>query len=198
MHLTLEEWKREYGVRARLRWGVFVLMATLGLGTSSFAAEVGGAASRMEDSSPAAAQAAAPVVVREIDDPATGMRWLLERDPAYPGSPGRLVPASGTRAVPDKNPRAGSLAPRPAQAAVPSAVPSSLKAIIRGGDRLVVEQHTAVIEARLEAVALGPARCGATFQARLKIGGKVVRVVELAPGRAELAPQIGGWHGGWR
>jgi flagella basal body P-ring formation protein FlgA len=73
-----------------------------------------------------------------------------------------------------------------------------LKAIIRGGDRLVVEQNTAVIEARLEAVALGPARRGATFQARLKIGGKVVRVVALAPGRAELAPEIGVWHGGWR
>ncbi len=190
MQLTLEEWKREYGRRARSFWGLLATGVLLWPGVCGYAAEVKTAVSRIEDPP----VASAPVVVREIDDPATGQRWLLERDPAHPGGPGRLVPAPGKAAVPDGNKRAGSLAPRPARAAVPS----PLKAIIRGGDRLVVEQHTAVIEARLEAVALGPARRGATFQARLKIGGKVVRAVALAPGRAELAPQIAGWHGGWR
>ena len=54
---------------------------------------------------------------------------------------------------------------------------------------MVVEEHTAVVDARLEAVALGPAAIGSPFEVRLKIGGKVVRVVALAPGRAALAPQ---------
>ena len=41
----------------------------------------------------------------------------------------------------------------------------------------MVEEHTAVVDARLEAVALGPAAKGGEFRARLKIGGKVVRVI---------------------
>jgi flagella basal body P-ring formation protein FlgA len=56
--------------------------------------------------------------------------------------------------------------------------------VIRAGDRLVVEENTAVIEARLEAVALGPAALGSSFDVRLKLGGKVARAVALAPGRA--------------
>jgi hypothetical protein len=53
---------------------------------------------------------------------------------------------------------------------------------------VIVEEHTSVIDARLEAVALGSAAVGAEFKARLKIGGKVLRVVALAAGRAEMTP----------
>ena len=61
--------------------------------------------------------------------------------------------------------------------------------MIRAGDRLIVEEHSAVADARLEATSMGSAAVGAEFEARLKIGGKVVKVTALAPGKAELAPE---------
>jgi hypothetical protein len=113
-------------------------------------------------------------IVREIDDPNTGARWLLLRDRSHPGGPGRLVLAneSGNGGEPREPGAAPNLA-----VATPA---------VRSGDRLVVEESTAMVEARLDAVALGPAAIGSTVQARLAIGGKVVRAVVLAPGRAAL------------
>ncbi|MGA3262724.1 MAG: hypothetical protein ABSC47_01615 [Terracidiphilus sp.] len=112
-------------------------------------------------------------IVREIDDPHTGARWLLMRDPSHPGGPGRLLLVGGFR--PEYRPsQPGVEPPRP---------------VIRAGDRLIVEENTAVAEARLEAVALGPAVIGSPLDARLKIGGNVVRVVAVAPGRAAFQPQ---------
>jgi hypothetical protein len=58
--------------------------------------------------------------------------------------------------------------------------------VIRAGDRIVVEEHTDVVDAVLEAVALGPAVEQGPLDVRLRIGGRVVRVVALAPGRARL------------
>ena len=52
----------------------------------------------------------------------------------------------------------------------------------------MVEEHTAVADVRLDAVALGPAVKGAHFKARLKLGGKVVRAVAVSEGRADFAP----------
>jgi flagella basal body P-ring formation protein FlgA len=63
--------------------------------------------------------------------------------------------------------------------------------VIRSGDRLVVEESSAVVEARLEAVALGPAAEGAEFRVRLAIGGKVVLAVALGPGHAAFADPAG-------
>jgi hypothetical protein len=112
-------------------------------------------------------------IVREIDDPHTGARWLLMLDPTHPGGPGRLLLVGGFR--PEYRPsQPGVEPPRP---------------VIRAGDRLIVEENTAVVEARLEAVALGPAVIGSPLDARLKIGGNVVRVVALAPGRAAFQSQ---------
>jgi flagella basal body P-ring formation protein FlgA len=68
---------------------------------------------------------------------------------------------------------------------------AALVAVIRAGDRLIVEENTAVVEARLEAVALGAAAPGSTFNVRLRIGGRVLRAVALGPGRAALAPVNG-------
>jgi hypothetical protein len=126
--------------------------------------------------SEARAQAAVPAL-REIVDAHTGERWILTRDPSHPGGPGRLTPAlsSTPAAVP------GPIASR--------STPTPPRPIVHGGDRLIVEENTRVAEARLEAVALGSAAPGALFEARLKIGGKVVRAVALGPGRAALAPE---------
>jgi hypothetical protein len=112
-------------------------------------------------------------VVRAIDDPHTGDHWLLLRDAARRGGPGRLLLASGS-ALRQGGPAAGQ--PLPGW-------------VIRTGDRLILEENTAVAEARLEAVALGPAPRGFPLRVRLKIGGTVVRAVALGPGRAAFAPE---------
>ena len=123
-------------------------------------------------------------VVREIDDPHTGDRWELMRDAVHPEGPGRmvLVKASGTRLA----------SSGPGDRPLPDARSANrplLGPVIHAGDVLIVEEHTAVVEARLEAVALGPAVHGAVIQARLKIGKKVVRVVAVSAGRAVFAPE---------
>jgi hypothetical protein len=119
-------------------------------------------------------------LVREIDDPHTGDRWLLMRNDANPGGPGRFTlvtagrtPASGEAANPAPPPR-----PQP---------------VIRSGDRLVVEEHTAIVDAELQARALNSAALGSVFHVRLAIGGKVLRAVALGPGRAALKPETGVW-----
>ncbi len=130
-------------------------------------------------------------VVREIDDPCTGDRWLLLRGAADRAGPGRLVLAAG--------PGLGrsATAEKP-QAASPSWDAPSSRPVIHAGDALVVEEHTAVVDVRLEATALGRAVVGAQFQARLKIGGKVVRVVAVGARRAVFAPQIETGSEAWR
>lgn len=119
-------------------------------------------------------------VVREISDQATGARWILERDPAAPGGPGRLVRiATGE----ERSPQAANGLSRSETALQPR--------VIRTGDRVVVEEHTAVMDAQLEGVALSGARSGASLRVRLKVGGKVVSAVALGPGRVAITPLTG-------
>jgi hypothetical protein len=113
---------------------------------------------------------------REIDDPHSGAVWLLFRDSEHAGGPGRLVLAAQ-----QSHTRSGAAKGR---APIAESQP-----VIRPGDALIVEEHTAMVDARLEAIALGSAERDAQFKARLKIGGKVVRVTALGPGRAMLAPE---------
>jgi hypothetical protein len=117
-----------------------------------------------------------PDVFREIDDPHSGVRWLLLRDAKNPGGPGRMVrtgSSSLSQSGQEKR-KVGTEAP--------------LVPVIRPGDKLIVEEHTATVEAHLEGVALGTARAGSPLEVRLRIGGKVVRAIALAPGRAALVP----------
>lgn len=120
-------------------------------------------------------------VVREIVDPATGDRWLLECDPTSPGGPGRLV-----RVVPGEDGR-----PQTADGRGHNEEKVLPPRVVRASDRVVVEEHTAVMDAKLEGVALSGARTGATLQVRLKIGGKVVSAVALGPGRVAVTPVTG-------
>jgi flagella basal body P-ring formation protein FlgA len=119
-------------------------------------------------------------IVREIDDPNTGDYWLLVRNDQIPGGPGRLVLAAAHRNASD-----GAALP----AARLSAGEAEFLPVIRTGDRLIVEEHTARVDAVLEARALNPAAPGAMFDVRLRIGGRVVRAVALGPGRATLHPE---------
>jgi hypothetical protein len=123
--------------------------------------------------------------IREIDDPHTGAHWFLLRDASHPGGPGRLALAGVKREDGKLSGKENDVVAHASAAVAPP------RAVIRGGDRLIVEEDTAVVAVRLEAVALGPAAPGGSLQARLEIGGKVVRVVALAGGRAQLAPQTG-------
>jgi len=134
--------------------------------------------------------------VREIDDLNTGGRWLLVRDGAHPGGPGHLV-LVGTLEF--GKPRTGSSQSLARQKEIGMPLDSKTMQqqatvplpVVRTGDRLIVEEHSAVVDARLEAVALGPAAAGASLNVRLEIGGKVLRAVALEPGRAALAPETG-------
>jgi hypothetical protein len=121
--------------------------------------------------------------LREIDDPNSGRRWLLVSDRSNPGGPGRLELASPGR---DQ----GAFA---SHAQGPGVAQSRPVAIIRPGDKLVVEEHSATADAYLEGVALGPAWPGSALNVRLSIGHKVVQAVALASGRAALgaATEVG-------
>jgi flagella basal body P-ring formation protein FlgA len=77
---------------------------------------------------------------------------------------------------------------REAQAGRSGALPQRT-AVIRGGDRVILEEHTPVVDARLEAIALAPAREGGTLRVRLKIGGGIVEAVALGPGRVAFAAE---------
>jgi|SRR5271166_711493 len=125
-----------------------------------------------------------PASIREMDDPHTGRRWLLLRDPVHPGGPGRWAQVDMEESVPPMPEAKRVDVQRVAAAEAPP------HPIIRGGDRLILEENTAFMEVRLEAIALGPAVPGGVFQARLKIGGRNVKAVALTPGHAALAPEI--------
>jgi len=135
-------------------------------------------------------------VVRSVDDPHTGVRWLLVTDNRHPGGPGRMVPASEESEVADsqssiadlpENSKAafvvGTSSTQTSTKALASAKPP-VPSVIRIGDRLIVEEHTAIADVRLEAVALGSATVGAAFNVRLVIGGRVTQVIAMGPGDA--------------
>jgi hypothetical protein len=139
--------------------------------------------------SPALPSSAEPVAadanraVHEIDDPATGDRWILMRDAAHPEGPGRMALVSPARRINDSRSRSAAQRENP-----PVTVPAL---VIHGGDKVIVEEHTPVVDATLEAVALGPAAPGDPFRVRLEIGGKVILAVATAPGHGLVAAPTG-------
>ena len=118
--------------------------------------------------------------LRVIDDPHLGDRWLLCRDPDHPGGPGRLLRVTVLR--PERM--------RLSQAGVLEGDQAAVRPVIYAGDRLVIEENSAVVEARLGAVALETAAAGSVFRARLEIGGKVVRAIALGAGRAAFQVRL--------
>ena len=166
------------GTGRTMRWGAALMVMAAASWACGQTAAVTGPGMRILISPPLLAQAqAAGEIVREIDDPNSGARWLLIRNADHPGGPGLLVLVEAGR--------------NPVQQSQAGFEPSVLepRTVIRAGERLIVEENTPVVEARLEAVALSPAVVGSVLDARLKIGGRVVRAVALGPGRAELQPQ---------
>lgn len=161
-----------------IRWGVAVagLLAMAGVssvqGVTAQGVTAQGVTAKGVGSvvSPAAAPAE-----REIVDPSLGNRWLLARDPRHPGGPGMLILAD-TRSLRDGREAAAAPLRR-------------LSLAVRAGDLLRIEQHTQVMDAEFEAIALEPAREGAPLRARLRAGGARIRVIALGGGRAQLAAE---------
>jgi hypothetical protein len=118
--------------------------------------------------------------LRVVVDPALNSScWILKRDPNHPQGPGRWVQA------PIK------------ESSIPFGKGDSIRAtgiprmpvhpVIRPGDQLVIGESSDLVEARLQAVALGRAASGEILEVRLRTTGKVLRAVALAPGLAEFA-----------
>jgi len=118
-------------------------------------------------------------LVREIDDPHTGARWLLTRSLDHRGGPGRLVLLPGPDGEDRRERPAGQTLTAEESKELTLAAP-----VIHLGDTLTVEEDTAVVSSRLQAVALAPAAIGSAFAARLKIGNRIVQALALGPGRA--------------
>ena len=117
--------------------------------------------------------------IRLIEDPSTHLRWMLLKDLRHPTAPAMLVPVPNSSAciVHDGEDRGAveSIFFRP------PAVP-----VIRGGEKLIVEEHSSAADAQLEGTALGPAAMGEAFRVRLKKSGKILSVVADGPGRATM------------
>lgn len=104
--------------------------------------------------------------------------WKLVRDPIHPAGPGDWLRLEGSGCAGRKKGEPGNL---PENNGAPL--------VVRAGQRLLVEDHAALVEARVQAVALEPAHPGDLVQARLTAGGAVIRALVLSPVLAVLAPQ---------
>lgn len=118
-------------------------------------------------------------IIRVIRDPHTGVCWLLEQGTGRPGGPGRMI-----QETLEQIPLISAASTTNSSA---SALLAAQKAVILAGDQVIVEEHSGQVDARLEAVALAPARAGARLNVRLTIGGKILRAIAIGPGRATLA-----------
>ena len=110
-------------------------------------------------------------IVREIKDPHSGAWWRLYANAENPAGPGRLIIAGREEH--------GSSFTAQTKRNVPA---------IHAGERVTVEEHSSAVEAYLEGTALESASIGSPLQVRLRIGGKVVKTVVMAPGRVEVQP----------
>jgi hypothetical protein len=173
------------------------LLSAPPLATRHFQIVSSGHAALPSGTSTAAGDPSAGEVLKEIDDPQNGNRWLLTSDPSHPGGPGLLrlagtVTVTARRAAPAlaQRPDSGQeISPQTAPHSEP-ALPDAVLPVIRSGDRIVLEQHTSVIDARLEAVAIGPASAGTAFSARLLMGGGMVHAIAVSSGHAVLAEEM--------
>jgi hypothetical protein len=154
---------------------VVVLMVSTGVGAQVAMVSSGPVAQPVLEAVQASGE-----VLREIDDPWSGTRWQLLSNAEHPEAPRRLVLVElGRKAA------AGLSAAEAARPTLP-------RPVIHPGDQLIVEEHTPVVDASLQAVAMGQATVGAWFDVRLKLGGQVLHVLALGPGRALLQAGPGG------
>jgi hypothetical protein len=138
---------------------------------------------------------------REFVDPCLGSHWKIQTNAEHPGWPGRLVlmdvgavrggqggNSASAVSVENKAGRASSSSREVPQFSANLALPLA----VRAGDRLIVEQDSAVLHAEFQAVALESAMAGDSVRVRLSaastapqsIAGKVVSVLVTGAGQA--------------
>jgi hypothetical protein len=108
-------------------------------------------------------------VMRPVDD--GSLRWLLIKNQQDPSGPGRLLPVQALSRI---------------------SAADSVRCVIKAGDRVIAEEHTAGFDARFEAIALESTYLGAHLNVRLKLGGKTVDAIAKGPGLVVLATGIEG------
>jgi len=108
---------------------------------------------------------------RELWDVHNRIRWFIVRNLQSPAGPGLMAMADESD-VPNSE--------------IP-ARRSGASLVIRPGDFLLIEEHTAAADLYLEGVALESAELGGTINARLKLAGKIVKVTAVERGKAALA-----------
>jgi hypothetical protein len=151
-----------------------------GLALASFCAwaQLAAAQEAISDAVAATIQSSVPrelaggAVLKAVEDPSTELRWLLIEDPAHPGGPGRLVSVKSG---------ACKACPSSSRNTITAATP-----VIHAGDAVQVEEHSPVVDASLQAVALSSANSGGMLRVRLRIGGRMLKARALSPGRAVL------------
>jgi len=126
-------------------------------------------------------ESASTSYVRQIFDQSSGDRWILQRDETGSPGPGRMVLMTSPARPMDSGGRERASSHKRREGNSTALVP-----IIHTGERLIVEEYTAKIEAWLEGVALGQATTGAVLAVRLKMGGRTVMAIAQAPGRAVI------------
>jgi hypothetical protein len=114
------------------------------------------------------------------EDPASGIRWRVAKDPSHPEWPARLVKVSDRASCGHWS--AGPLTTQERRVTVGAAQ----RPIVRPGDSIVVSQDTRAVNAEFDATALSNGWPGDSIKVRLRFGGKVMRVKVTAPGRALL------------
>lgn len=118
-------------------------------------------------------------VVRMIPDPGAHAVWILEVDSHHPAGPGRLTELREPGTSP---------ASRESIAASPAASNPALP-LIRAGDHVFIEQHTAHVDSWLSGVALEPAGLNTPFRLRLS-GGQVLRAIAIKAHRVRLVASL--------
>lgn len=115
-------------------------------------------------------------VIRSFEDAGTHQSWTVVQDKKQPAAPARLVGAAIL-------PTAGRAS---AEESGEESLQMASRLIIHSGDSLIVDEHTAIVDARLQATALGAAAQGERLRVRLKIGDRIVPAIAIEPGRAEI------------
>jgi hypothetical protein len=124
-------------------------------------------------------------VHRELIDPCLGLHWQRVINPVHPEWPERLIPMGEVLVDPIRSQRVAATG----DARVPDARPAF---VIHVGEHIAVEQQTAVMYAKLQAVALESGTVGQRLRVRLNVGkdgsmsmnGPVIVVVAAAKGLA--------------
>jgi hypothetical protein len=120
--------------------------------------------------------------IRTVEDYGTHQHWMLLQNLSRPAAPAVLI----------QRPLDFSCArlslERP-DLRFPSDRESLSLPVIHAGNYLIVSEHTRVLDAELEAIALRPAAIGEGLTVRLKFGGRTRNAIATAPGRATLSEE---------